>query len=95
MVIKPLANTVNLATAKNVYLATAVLITNGDTAARTVALANTGGPTELGQHGSYAGGKVSVHVPAAGMVILRKRPYDTVNAGSNTVFATKVADTGN
>lgn len=93
MVIKPLSNAIHISTANTVYNATAVLIVNDGTSA-TVAIANTAEDDGSGLNGS---GSASIQVPENGMLIIRKRPNDTVTAsgGANTVFATKVSDTGN
>lgn len=89
---KPLANTVNLSAANNVYNATAVLITN-DSTGRTVTIANTAAPTDSGQHGNYPGGQVTIRVAPNAMTVIRKRPLDTVAAATG-VYATKVAESG-
>jgi len=88
MALKPLANTVNIGTASNVYNATAVYVVAGS--ATTVTIANTAIDTGNGLHGNYAGGQVSVYIPAGTGVVLRKRPMDTV-AGSGC-YGTKVAE---
>lgn len=90
MALKPLANTVATGTATNVYLATAVHISN-DSTARTITIANTAVDTGNGRHGSYVGGQVSIRVPADGQLVVRKRPYDTIT-GAATCYATKVAE---
>jgi hypothetical protein len=92
MIIKPLANTITLNVANNVYLATVVHIANDGTA-RTITIANTATDDGSGQHGNYAGGQVSIRVNANQSIVVRKRPYDTV-AGAATVYATKIADSG-
>jgi len=86
MAVKPLANTVALGTASNVYLATAVLLTNDGTA-RTVTVANT---RSIENGGGVAG---SVRIPANGQLVIRKRPTDTVTAVA-ACFGTKVAEGG-
>ena len=93
LVIKPLSNCVHLSTPSNCYRATAVLITN-HSAERHVTLANTGNPNNSTDHGQYDGGSVTFVIPQNGMLIVRKRPMDTLNAGANTVHGTRVADTG-
>lgn len=90
MALKALANTVATGTATNVYLATAVHLAN-DSTARTIVIANTAVDTGNGRHGSYVGGQVSIHLPANGQLVIRKRPYDTIT-GANTCYATKVAE---
>jgi hypothetical protein len=82
--IKALANTVATGTANNVYLATAVHLSN-DSTARTVTIANT---VSIENGGGVA---ASVRIPANGQLIIRKRPTDTVT-GAAGCFATKVAD---
>jgi len=89
---KPLANTVATGTATNVYKATAVHLANDGTA-RTVIVANTANPTETGQSGDYAGGQVSIRIPANGQLVIKKRPLDTVFCNA-ACFATKVSDSG-
>ena len=89
---KVLANTIATTSATNVYLATAVHLSNDGTA-RTVTIANTGVDTGDGQHGNYIGSQVSIRIPANGQVVVKKRPQDTVT-GSSGCFATKVSDTG-
>lgn len=88
MTVKPLSNTVATDSATNVYLATAVHLSN-DSTARTIVVANTVGP-ELGG-GLYDGGQVSIRIPANGQLVIRKRPTDTVT-GAAACFATKVAE---
>jgi len=90
MAIKALANTVATGSATNVFLATAVHLSN-DSTARTVIIANTGIDTGTGEHGSYAGGQVSIRIPANGTMVIRKRPNDTVTCNA-ACFATKVAE---
>lgn len=90
MAIKALANTVATGSATNVFLATAVHLSNDGTA-RTVVIANTAAPNAAGEHGDYAGSQVSVRVPANGTIIVRKRPKDTVSCNA-AMFATKVAE---
>lgn len=92
MIIKPLANTITLGSASNVYLATVVHIANDGTA-RTIVIANTADPTDTNQSGNYPGSQVSIRLNANQSIVIRKRPLDTV-AGANTVFATKIADSG-
>lgn len=88
MALKPLANTADIGTvANNCFLATAVYVVGS--AAATVTVANTDVDTGTGLHGSYAGGAVTIRVPASGVVI-RKRPYDTVQGTG--CYATKVAE---
>lgn len=89
---KALANTIATGTATNVYLATAVHLSNDGTA-RTITIANTGADNGDGQHGSYIGGQVSVRIPANGQLVIKKRPQDTIT-GNAGCFATKVSDTG-
>ena len=92
MAIKVLANTVALGTASNVYLATAVRISNDNTA-RTLVVSNTADPTDSGQHGNYIGGQVSIRLNANATVTIRKRPQDTISTTSGSgVYADKVAE---
>ena len=86
MAVKALANTVATGTATNVYGATAVLLSN-DSTARTVTIANT---VSIENGGGVAG---SIRLPVNGMVIIRKRPTDTVT-GAATCYATKVDEGG-
>ena len=90
MAIKALANTIATSSATNVYLATAVHLSN-DSTARTVVIANTAPPNQAGEHGDYIGSQVSIRVPANGTLIVRKRPKDTVTCNA-AMFATKVAE---
>lgn len=90
MAIKALANTIATGSATNVYLATAVHLSNDGTA-RTVVIANTAPPNAAGEHGNYAGSQVSIRVPANGTLIVRKRPKDTIT-GAAGCFATKIAE---
>lgn len=86
MAVKPLANTVALGSASNIYQATAVLLTNDGTS-RTFTVANT---RSIENGGGYA---ASVRVPANGQLVIRKRPTDTVVAVA-AAFGTKVDDGG-
>jgi hypothetical protein len=90
---KPLANTVALGSATNVYNATAVFVAN-DATARTLTIANTATDTGDGKNGNYAGGSITIRIPSNGGIVIRKRPNDTITAGAGTVYATKVADSG-
>lgn len=90
MAIKPLANTVATGSATNVYLATAVHISN-DSTARTITIANTAADNGSGLHGNYIGSQVSIRIPANGTMVIRKRPYDTIT-GNAACYATKVAE---
>jgi hypothetical protein len=89
---KPLANTVATGSATNVYKATAVYIANDGTA-RTLTLANTAIDTGNGQNGNYAGGSITIHIPANAGLVIRKRPNDTVQCSAAT-YGTKVAENG-
>ena len=89
---KPLANTVATGSATNVYKATAVYIANDGTA-RTLTVANTAIDNGNGQNGNYAGGSVTIRIPANGSVVIRKRPNDTITCNAAT-YATKVAESG-
>ncbi|MBC8549315.1 MAG: hypothetical protein H8D23_06655 [Candidatus Brocadiales bacterium] len=89
---KPLANTVALGSATNVYKATAVYVANDGTA-RTLTVANTATDTGNGQNGNYAGGSVTIRIAANAGVVIRKRPNDTI-LGAGTVYGTKVAENG-
>jgi hypothetical protein len=86
MAVKPLANTVALGSASNIYLATAVLLTNDGTS-RTFTVANT---RSIENGGGIAS---SIRVPANGQIVIRKRPTDTVAAVA-AAFGTKVAEGG-
>lgn len=86
MAVKALANTIATGTANNVYLATAVLLTN-DSTARTVTIANT---ISIENGGGVA---ASIRLPVNGQIVIRKRPTDTV-LGAAGCFATKVDDGG-
>lgn len=90
MIIKPLANTVTLGSASNVYLATAVHLVNSSASDLTITIANTAVDTGSGQHGNYAGGQVSIRLSANSSMAISKRPYDTVSGGAS-VYATKIA----
>jgi|13_taG_2_1085334.scaffolds.fasta_scaffold204147_2 hypothetical protein len=90
MALKALANTIATNSATNVFLATAVHLSNDGTA-RTIAIANTAAPTAEGANGDYIGGTVSIRIPANGQLVIRKRPNDTVT-GAAGCFATKVAE---
>lgn len=90
MIIKPLANTITLSSASNVYLATAVHLVNPSDADRTITIANTAADTGSGQHGNYVGGQVSIRMAANSTIMISKKPYDTV-AGGAAVYATKIA----
>jgi hypothetical protein len=92
MIIKPLANTIALTSANNVYLATVVHIANDNTA-RTIIIANTATDDGTNKNGNYPGGQVSIRLNANQSIVIRKRPLDTVT-GANTVYATKIADSG-
>lgn len=89
---KVLANTVATGSATNVYLATAVHLSN-DATARTIVISNTAIDTGDGQHGNYADGQVSIRIPANGQLVVNKRPQDTIT-GAAGCFATKVSDSG-
>lgn len=86
MAIKALANTVATGSATNVYLATAVHLSN-DATARTVTIANT---RSIENGGGQA---AKIRIPANGQFVLRKRPTDTVQ-GAAGCYATKVAEGG-
>ena len=90
MALKALANTVATNSATNVFLATAVHLSNDGTA-RTVVIANTAAPNAAGEHGDYAAGQVSIRLPVNGMVTIRRRPRDTIT-GAAGCFATKIAE---
>jgi len=86
MAVKPLANTVATGSATNVFLATAVHLSNDGTA-RTVTIANT---RSIENGGGYAS---TIRIPANGQLVIRKRPTDTVSAAAGC-FATKVDEGG-
>ena len=89
---KPLANTVQINSASNVYKATAVYVVNDGTQ-RSITVANTGIDTGNGQHGNYPGGSVTIRIAPNAGVVIRKRPSDTILGAAN-VYGTKVAENG-
>ena len=90
MIIKPISNTVNLDSAKNVFEATAVYIVNTGSTIRTLTVANTVSIVNGGgdYHGSSQAGE------AGATLIIRKQPTDTINGGHAEVKGTKIADFG-
>jgi hypothetical protein len=86
MALKALANTVATGSATNVFLASAVHISNDGTA-RTITIANTADPENGG------GIPAKIRIPANGQMVIRKRPTDTVS-GAAGCYATSVAEGG-
>ena len=87
MAIKLLANSVSIGTATNVYNATAMMVTSGSSAV-SITVANTDVDTGNGQHGNYAGSQVTLQMAPNEMVVIRKRPQDTIQGTG--CYATKV-----
>jgi len=100
MFVRPISNTYILASNTNVNLATAVLVVNSGSTDRTLIVANTVGPENGG--GVYEGtgngfGKHGeIFINAGEQLVIYKRGTDIMVdlAGSNDLYATKVATGG-
>lgn len=91
--IRPMSNVASLASATNVWGATAVFVVNSGSTDRTVTVANTVGPENGG--GVYGQGvgtaQAEVYVNSGTSVIINKKPTDTVDGGNADMKGTKVA----
>ena len=90
MRVRPISNTVQLNSAKNVFLATSVLVVNTGSTDRTLTIANTDSIINGG--GDYGGASQHQVVSYTHeMIIIEKQPTDTINAGNTDTVGTKVA----
>ena len=90
MRVRPISNTVQLNSAKNVFLATSVLVVNTGSTDRTLTISNTASIINGG--GDYGGAsQAQVFLNAGEMIIIEKQPTDTINAGNTDTVGTKVA----
>lgn len=96
MKIRPITNAVALTSATDVFGATAVLVTNTGTTARTITVANTqSAASGGGQYGIPAGISSSASVTLAGVngatMIVNKKATDTISGGHAEVKGTGIA----
>ena len=95
MIVRPISNVASLASATNVWGATAVLVVNSATTDRTVTIANTVGPENGG--GVYGSipvvgtAQAEVYVNSGTSIIINKKPTDTLDGGNADMKGTKVA----
>ena len=93
--IRPMSNVASLASATNVWGATAVYVVNTASTDRTVTIANTVGPENGG--GVYGSSplvgtaQAQVYVNSGTSVIINKKATDTLDGGNADIKGTKVA----